>query len=340
MLAPAGSAQSRQRPPNIVLIVSDNQAYVDIGAFGAKDAVTPNLDRTAADGIMATSFYVTSPACTPSRGSILTGRYPQRNGLYEMIRNEMVRYGHRYTPEEYAYSPEMTLGMDPREINCGEMMKSAGYATAAIGKWDSGRAKRYLPTRNGFDYFYGLPITGIDYWTHDRYGVPSMFRNEELVKEEGFSEELFTREALRFIGRNRDQPFFLYLAYHAPSGTADLDDQRIYPPQKYLDLYPGLDPTERRTEYLDMLPVLQRKMDSPRTEMFWKSRHSRAARVGNFKWIVAPQLDGLFDLANDPGEASDLSASRPDILAFVKARWDNWNREMEHAEPRGPFRDY
>ncbi|MGH8021090.1 MAG: sulfatase-like hydrolase/transferase [Opitutaceae bacterium] len=434
--------------PSVIVIVSDNQAYFDIGAFGSKEAVTPNLDRMAAEGVMATNFYVTSPACTPSRGSILTGRYPQRNGLYEMIRNELVRYGHRYTPEEYAYSPEMTLGMDPREVNLGEMMKSACYATAAIGKWDSGRAKRYLPTRNGYDYWYGFACTGTDYWTHDRYGIPSMFRNEELVEDEGFSEELFTHEALNFIRKNSDNPFLLYLAYHAPAGNADLDDKRIYPPQKYLDLYPGMDPAKRRTEYLatiscmddgigqimallkelriddntlvvffpdngagapgdrgifnlgggqidrlgeagirvnfiarwpgvipagttsdallssldvfptlvaisgaeisdsvvldgfNMLPVLQGRTKSLRTEMFWKSRHSRAARVGKYKWIVTPELNGLFDLSVDPGETNDLSESKPEILALVRSRWENWDREMKEAEPRGPFRNY
>jgi hypothetical protein len=82
--------------PNVIVIVSDNQGYRDLGCFGSKEVVTPNLDRLAAEGVKATTFYATSPACTPSRGSILTGRYPQRNGLFEMIRNEMVSYGHRY----------------------------------------------------------------------------------------------------------------------------------------------------------------------------------------------------------------------------------------------------
>src|SRR3569623_3295935 len=101
--------------PNILLIVSDDQGYPDLGCIGAKPIQTPNLDRLAAEGVRATSFYVTWPACTPSRGSILTGRYPQRNGLYDMVRNDLVDYGHRYTPEEYAISPEMTLGLDVRE---------------------------------------------------------------------------------------------------------------------------------------------------------------------------------------------------------------------------------
>src|SRR3954469_12503739 len=92
-------------PPNVVLIVSDDQGYPDLGCIGSKPVITPNLDRLAAEGVRATNFYVTWCACTPSRGSILTGRYPQRNGLYDMIRNDMVNFGHRYTPEEYAVSP-------------------------------------------------------------------------------------------------------------------------------------------------------------------------------------------------------------------------------------------
>ncbi len=102
--------------PNILLMVSDDQGYSDLGCIGVKPVKTPTLDRLAAEGVRATNFYVTWPACTPSRGSILTGRYPQRNGLYDMVRNDMVNYGHRYRNEEYAVSPEMTLGLDPKEF--------------------------------------------------------------------------------------------------------------------------------------------------------------------------------------------------------------------------------
>jgi arylsulfatase A-like enzyme len=365
-----------------------------------------------------------------------------------MIRNETVSYGHRFTPAEYAYSPEMTLGMDEREITLGQMMRSAGYATAVIGKWDSGRARRFLPQQRGFDYFYGFPVTGIDYWTHERYGVPSMYRGNALIKEEGFSEELLTREALGFIRANHDRPFFLYLPYHAPSGSANLERSGIRPPQTYLDRYPGRDPKAARTQYLatitcmddgvgrimallqelridertlvmffpdngsggaadggvfrttgaqidrlgeggvrtnfiarwpgvispgtstaemissldifptlaalsgaavppdlkldgvNLLPVLQGREKSPRTEFFWHSRNSRAARVGRFKWVEAPAFRGLFDLEADPGEERDLSQEKPEQLAAVQERWLNWRREMDAAEPRGPFRDY
>ncbi|MGH7944376.1 MAG: sulfatase-like hydrolase/transferase [Opitutaceae bacterium] len=440
-------AASTSERPNVIVIVSDNQSYHDLGCFGGTEVVTPNFDRMASEGVKGTRFYVTSPACTPSRGSILTGRYPQRNGLYEMIRNDMVNYKHRYTPEEYAYSPEMTLGMDPREITFGEMMRSAGYATGAIGKWDSGRARRFLPLQRGFDFFHGFANTGIDYWTHERYGIPSLFRGNQLIKEDGFAVELFTREALRFVRENRDRPFFLYLPYNAPAGSANLERTGINPPKKYLDLYPKRDPKNSRTQYLatiscmdegvgqllallkelkldektfvmffpdngagpadtaqlrasgtqidrmgdggvrvsfiarwpgvipantstdelissldvfptlaalggarlqphlkldgfNLLPVLLGKAKSPRTEMFWHSRNSKAALVGKYKWVEAPSFSGLFDLEKDAGESRDLSAQMPDVVAQVKRRWQNWRREMDEAEPRGPFRDY
>ncbi len=130
------AADSPAALPNIVLIVSDDQGYPDLGCIGSKPIRTPNLDRLAAEGVRATSFYVTWPACTPSRGSLLTGRYPQRNGLYDMVRNDMTNYGHRFTKDEYEVSPEMTLGLDPKELTIGDMLKKAGYVNAVVGKWD------------------------------------------------------------------------------------------------------------------------------------------------------------------------------------------------------------
>jgi arylsulfatase A-like enzyme len=210
------------RRPNILLIVSDDQGYPDLGCIGTKPVLTPTLDRLAAEGVRATSFYVTWPACTPSRGSLLTGRYPQRNGLYDMVRNDMVNYGHRFTWEEYAVSPEMTLGLDPREITLGDVLKKAGYRTGVVGKWDMGQAKRYLPLQRGFDFFYGHGNNGIDYYTHERYGVPSMFRGNERTEEDKgtYATDLFKREALRFIRESGDKPWFLYLPFNAPHGAS------------------------------------------------------------------------------------------------------------------------
>ena len=133
--------------------------------------------------------------------ALLTGRYPQRNGTYDMIRNDMVDYGHQYTLEEYAISPEYILGMDEREVFISEALAGAGYVNACFGKWDGGQLRRYLPLQQGFHDFYGFTNTGIDYYTHERYGIPSMRRGNELVTEDRgkYATQSFQREALRFI---------------------------------------------------------------------------------------------------------------------------------------------
>ena len=235
--------------PNIVLMVSDDLGYHNLGPFGGEE-ITPHLDRLAREGVKATNFYVTWPACTPSRASLLTGRYPPRHGLYEMIRNDVTNYGHRLDEIEYSLSPEMTLGLDVREVTLGDMLKQAGYYNGVMGKWDSGRARRFLPLQRGFDEFFGFSNTGIDYWTHERYGVPSLFRNNEPVNEEGYLTNLVRREAVSFIRRNGDRPFFLYVPFFAPHGASNLEKSGIRPPKKYLDLYPGRDPKNHRTEYM------------------------------------------------------------------------------------------
>ncbi len=219
------------RQPNFLLIISDDQGYPDLGCIGTKPVVTPNLDRLAAEGVRATSFYVTWPACTPSRGSVLTGRFPQRNGLYDMVRNDMVNYGHRYTPEEYAVSPEMTLGLDVREVTIGDALRAAGYATGVVGKWDIGQARRFLPLQRGFDFFYGHGNNGIDYYTHERYGVPSLFRGNVRTQEDRgtYATDIFKREALAFIRANRVRPWLLYLPFNAPHGASSFGKEDAAP---------------------------------------------------------------------------------------------------------------
>ncbi len=229
VLGSAAFAAGISGNPNILLIVSDDQGWPDLGVIGSKPVKTPHLDRLAAEGVRATQFYVTWPACTPSRSSILTGRYPQRNGLYDMVRNDMVNFGHVYTPEEYAVSPEMTLGLDPREKTLGDLMKGAGFRTGMVGKWDMGQAKRYLPLQRGFDFFYGHGNNGIDYYTHERYGVPSLFSgNKRTEADKGsYVTDVFKRESLRFIdAAPAGQPWFLYLCFNAPHGASSFTGEK------------------------------------------------------------------------------------------------------------------
>lgn len=232
-------------PPNVLLIVSDDQGFHDLGCYGGTQIKTPNMDRLAREGVRLTDFYVTWPACTPSRGSLLTGRYPQRNGIYDMIRNEAPDYGKKYTADEYAVTFERVGGMDTREILLSAMLKQAGYVSGIFGKWDLGMHRRYLPLARGFDDFYGYVNTGIDYFTHERYGVPSMYRNNRPTQEDKgtYCTYLFQREAVRFLRANHARPFFLYVPFNAPHMASNLDPKirgAAQGPARYKDMYPDL----------------------------------------------------------------------------------------------------
>lgn len=252
-------------PPNIVLIVSDDQGYPDLGCIGSKPIQTPHLDRLAAEGVRATNFYVTWPACTPSRSGFLTGRYPQRNGLYDMVRNDMVNYGHRFTEEEYAVSPEMTLGLDPKEMTIGDLLKPSGYVNGVVGKWDMGQAKRYLPLQRGFDFFYGHGNNGIDYYTHARYGIPSLFRGNQRTEEDKgqYVTHVFGRESLYFLNEHAGkQPFFLYLPFNAPHGASTLAEDNggvkpgVQAPEEDVAKYRDIVKDEKLARYYAAVTVM------------------------------------------------------------------------------------
>ncbi len=233
-------------PANILLIVSDDQGYNDIGILNP-DIITPNLDRLAREGIRLTNFYVSWPACTPSRGSLMTGRYPQRNGIYDMIRNEAPDYGYKYkSRKEYEVSWEWIGGMDQREVMLPAILKPLGFKSGIYGKWDLGALRKYLPTSRGFDDFYGFVNTGIDYYTHERYGMHSMFRNEIRTREDQgiYATNLFSREALRFLKETKDSPFFLYLPFNAPHGSSSLDPMirgSVQAPEEFKKMFPPVD---------------------------------------------------------------------------------------------------
>lgn len=266
-----GVSFAETQRPNILLIVSDDQGWPDLGCLGVKPIQTPHLDRLAKEGVRLTNFYVTWPACTPSRGSLLTGRQPLRNGLYDMVRNDLVNYGHRYTEREYATSPEMTLGLDAREQTLGDVLSAAGYRCGMVGKWDMGQARRFLPLQRGFQFFYGHGNNGIDYYTHERYGIHSLFRGNGRTKEDQgiYATELFEREALRFIQHRQNQPpptqrasagaqpWFLYLCFNAPHGASsfgpDKDDPEsrvgVQAPDEFIAKYADADLPDNLRRY-------------------------------------------------------------------------------------------
>ena len=203
------------QPPNILCILVDDLGYGDLSCQGATDLLTPNIDRLGEEGITFKNFYANCPVCSPSRASLLTGKYPDLVGVPGVIR--------QFENNSWGY-------LDPEAVFLPQMLKKQGYQTAIIGKWHLGFEEPNIPNSRGFDYFKGfLGDMMDDYWTHLRGGVNWMRFNREIIDPKGHATDLFTDWAIEYMkNRNNDsQPFFLYLAYNAPHFP-------IQPPDEYL----------------------------------------------------------------------------------------------------------
>ena len=201
--------------PNFVIIFMDDQGYQDVGCFGSPHINTPNLDRMAAEGMKFTDFYAAAAVCSPSRAALLTGCYPPRVGITKVL------------------FPRDNIGLNPKEITIADALKGRGYACACVGKWHLGHLPEFLPTSNGFDSYFGIPysndmdgVKGKDRnldraWQEKDYSpwnVPLM-RNEEVIERPANQTKLierYTTEAVKFIGNNKNGPFFLYLPHTMP----------------------------------------------------------------------------------------------------------------------------
>ena len=212
LLLATAAAHANETPPNIVLIFCDDLGYGDIGCFGSTKHRTPNIDRLADEGMRLTSFNVTCGVCTPSRSSLMTGCYPKRIGM------------HRNEEGKWVLFPGNSRGLNPDEITIAEILKARGYATAIVGKWHLGDQPEFLPTRQGFDSYFGIPFSNdMGKWKPARAYPPlPLMRDEQVIETEPDQGQLtprYTEEALRFIRANRDGPFFLYFPHtfpHAP----------------------------------------------------------------------------------------------------------------------------
>ncbi len=203
------AASAAERPPNIVLIFTDDQGYADVGVFGAKGFTTPNLDRLAREGRRFTDWHAAQAVCSASRAGLLTGCYPNRIGLHG------------------ALGPGSKVGISDRETTIAGMLKSLGYATAIFGKWHLGDRPQFLPTRHGFDEYFGIPYSN-DMWPRHPEAPPGqypplpLFDGEQPVKVglTGEDQEQLTTQyaerAVAFIERHQARPFFLYVAPNMP----------------------------------------------------------------------------------------------------------------------------
>jgi arylsulfatase A-like enzyme len=209
----AFAAAPAERPPNIVLIYADDLGYADVGCFGAKGYTTPNIDRLAKEGIKFTDFYVAQGVCSASRTALLTGCYPNRLGILG------------------ALGPTAKIGISDDERTIAQVLKPRGYATAAFGKWHLGHHPRFLPTRHGFDEYFGLPYSN-DMWpnhpTNRSFPDLPLIDGEHIVASNPDQRMLttwYTERAVGFIHANKERPFFLYVAHNMPHVPLHVSDK-------------------------------------------------------------------------------------------------------------------
>jgi arylsulfatase A-like enzyme len=215
----AGNGPEEKRSPNFIVIFADDMGYGDVGVYGHPTIKTPNLDDMAHEGQKWTSFYVAASVCTPSRAGLLTGRLPVRNGMCSSRRRVLF--------------PDSRGGIPDSELTIASLLKSAGYATACIGKWHLGHLPQYLPTQHGFDYYFGIPYSNdMDQQFPDgvghleglknpktEYFHPPLLRNTDIIErptEQSTITLRYTEETIRFIEENQGDPFFVYLAHSMP----------------------------------------------------------------------------------------------------------------------------
>ncbi len=207
-----GAAASNPKP-NIVVILADDLGYGDLSGYGAEDLRSPNLDALAAAGVRFDQFYANSPVCSPTRAALLTGRFPDCAGVPGVIRTDP-RNSWGYLSSQAPLLPQV--------------LKTAGYRSALIGKWHLGLESPNTPNERGFDHFHGfLGDMMDDYRTHLRHGNNYMRRNREVINPQGHATDLFTDWAIEYVNdcKRDSKPFLLYLAYNAPHGPVQPPDE-------------------------------------------------------------------------------------------------------------------
>ena len=267
--------------PNIIVIISDDMGYADIGCHGCKDIKTPNIDSIAQNGIRFTNGYVSCPVCSPTRAGLATGRYQQR-------------FGHEYNTGPPPGGLRKHVGLPLTEITIADVLKSAGYVTGAVGKWHLGLSPHFHPFKRGYDEFFGF-LHGNHSFIDSGLGTFNpILRGMEPVDEKEYLTDAFSREAVAFIERHHDEAFFLYLAYNAVHTP-------MQAPERYKDSFKHITNAKRRV-YAGMLTA----MDEGIGKVLAKLREFRL------------EEDTLLFFVNDNGGPSKANGSRNNPLRAGK----------------------
>ncbi|EDM27016.1 iduronate-sulfatase or arylsulfatase A [Lentisphaera araneosa HTCC2155] len=261
------AAEQGEAQPNIIIIFTDDQGYADLSCFGGTHVSTPRIDQMAAEGAKLTSFYVAAPVCTPSRAALMTGTYPKRIDMARGSNFVVLLAGDK-------------KGLNPKEITIAEVLKAVGYKTGMFGKWHLGDQPEFLPTRQGFDEFFGLPYSHDIHPYHPQqshFKFPSLplLDGEEVIEMDPDADYLtkrFTERAVQFIEKNKDQPFFLYMPHPIPHT-----------------------PLHASPAYMKDLPEeIKAKLSKENNYIDYKTRTQLLSRaIGEVDWSVGQILDAL-----------------------------------------------
>lgn len=241
----AADQPTGQRRPNIVVFLADDLGYADLSMHGSKDIQTPHIDALARNGVRMTSGYVSAPYCSPTRAGLLTGRYQQR-------------FGYEFNPILRSAGGRDGLPIDQRTI--ADFLRQAGYVSALIGKWHLGEEPSHHPLNRGFDEFFGFVTGAHSYLKSEDTTYGDIQRGKQKAKLDGYLTDVLAQEANQFIERNKDRPFFLYLAFNAVHTPMEAPDAAV---KEFANV-----PDKQRRTYLAMT----RKLDDAIGQVMAKLR--------------------------------------------------------------------
>jgi arylsulfatase A-like enzyme len=233
--AASAAAQASAARPNVILIITDDVGYGDVGSYGAPDIKTPNIDSLAKNGTKLSDFYA-APNCSPTRAMLISGRYQQRYRIENPL-------GAARTAQDQ--------GLPATGRTLPQLLKNNGYHTGLVGKWHLGYKQEFSPNAHGFDYFFGFKSGLIDYYQHtDSTGEHDLFENTEPTHVTGYSTDIFTERSVKFIEQNANQPFFLEVAFNAAHWPFQIPDHPSVAANNARFVQPQEDPTNSRRDYV------------------------------------------------------------------------------------------